>query len=76
MSSAARIAPQVRAVSAGTLTLGPGPVTVVGGAPGGEPDARWITLRDDLAGRTAAQVLAGAREGWAGPLLVELMYWL
>ncbi|MEW9528037.1 3-deoxy-D-arabinoheptulosonate-7-phosphate synthase [Microbispora sp. NPDC049125] len=58
-------------VRIGTLTVGDGlPVAVIGG-----DDARWISLRGEH-GRAASSdaggdAVAAARDGWAGPLLVE-----
>ncbi|WP_346742761.1 chorismate mutase [Spongiactinospora sp. TRM90649] len=70
-----------RAVRVGEVPLGRDvPAVVVGGAPveaaqgeatGGEPDARWISLRGHHGRRPAAEVIAEARAQCGGPLLVE-----
>ncbi|MFF5204587.1 chorismate mutase [Streptosporangium sp. NPDC000396] len=56
------------AVRMGTLTIGVGPVAVIGG-PGA--DARWVSLRDHHGRVPAAAAVAAVRAEWAGPILVE-----
>ncbi|MCW2882085.1 MAG: 3-deoxy-D-arabinoheptulosonate-7-phosphate synthase [Sphaerisporangium sp.] len=61
--------PGARTVRIGNLSVGDGPVVLLGGAadPGEGGDGRWLSLR----GRTGAGAVAEARARWEGPLLVE-----
>ncbi|MFD1497094.1 hypothetical protein [Streptosporangium lutulentum] len=52
----------------GTLTVGAGPVVVIGGA---GADARWINLRENHGRVLASESVAAVRAGWRGPVLVE-----
>lgn len=62
-----RLAVPGRVVRIGELGIGDGmPVAVIGGR-----DARWLSLRGHHGSRAADGVIAQARVGWAGPLLVE-----